>query len=86
MIKILEVEKEIIEEAEEITDYDYKSEITEDNYTDTNTIMKIIEDLIVEYKKLEEEKEELEYRLENDYEPKKFDAYYEYGISESDFH
>lgn len=67
MIKILEVEKEIIEEAEEITDYDYKSEITEDNYTDTNTIMKIIEDLIIEYRKLEKKYDDFEQCVKDNY-------------------
>ena len=32
------------------------------------------------------ENEELERKLEEDYEPKKVDYYEEYGISENDFH
>lgn len=33
-----------------------------------------------------ERNEELERKLEEEYEPKKIDPYEEYGISESDFH
>lgn len=67
MIKILESEIEIIEQAEEITGYNYKSEITEDNYTDTNTIMGIIEDLIYEYKKLEKKYDDFEQCVKDNY-------------------
>lgn len=43
-------------------------------------------DLLDSVRSLLEEKNDLERKLEEEYEPKKIDPYEEYGISESDFH
>ena len=45
-----------------------------------------VRDLIDEIYTLLEKNEELETKIEEEYEPKKIDPYEEYGISESDFH
>lgn len=42
--------------------------------------------LIIENKRLTEENESLECRLEDDYQFNKVDYYEEYGLSEDDFH
>ena len=43
-------------------------------------------DLIDSFRSLLAEKEELQRKLDEDYELKKIDPYEEFGISESDFH
>ena len=45
-----------------------------------------VRDLIDEIYTLLEKNEELETKIEEEYEPKKINPYEEYGISESDFH
>ena len=45
-----------------------------------------VTDLIDEIYTLLEKNEELETKIEEEYEPKKINPYEEYGISESDFH
>lgn len=45
-----------------------------------------VSDLIDEIYTLLEKNEELETKIEEEYEPKKIDPYEDYGISESDFH
>ena len=45
-----------------------------------------VRDLIDEIYTLLEKNEELETKIEDEYEPKKINPYEEYGISESDFH
>lgn len=81
--KLEEDEINKIKEIEKITfmDYGIKGEMIE-----TDTFIDIIEDLLCSYHNLEEEKEDLETKIQNDYEPKRTSFYEEYGISENDFH
>lgn len=72
----------------EITNEDYDAGKSDDEeyailYRDIDTI---IYDLVYQYDLLEERHNDLMEDLKENYEPKKFNPYDEYGISESDFH
>ena len=73
--KLDEKEKEKIKKVKEITITDY--ELLGD-FIPVESMMTIIEDLLMEIDRLEEEKEDYENN-------KKEDPYYEYGVSERDF-
>lgn len=73
--KLNEKEKEKIKKVKEITITDYE---LLDDFIPVKNMMTIIEDLLMEIDKLEEEKEDCENN-------KKEDPYYEYGVSERDF-
>ena len=45
----------------------------------------MIEDLIVEYHRKEEQLEDLKQDLEDNYVPRRIDPYEEYGVSRNDF-
>lgn len=80
---------ETLKKASDITlvDYDikwYDAENFEGNI-DSEDLLTIIEDLITEYHKKEEELEDLKQDLEDNYEPKRIDPYDYYGVSRSDF-
>ena len=68
---------------------EYETELKElfgDTSVELIDILDACTNLIIENKKLVEENEELEHRLEEDYQPKEIDYYEEYGLSENDFH
>lgn len=73
--KLNEKEKEKIKKVKEITITDY--ELLGD-FIPVESMMTIIEDLLMEIDRLEEEKEDCENN-------KKENPYYEYGVSERDF-
>jgi hypothetical protein len=66
----------MIERVSKITGTSY---LDDDDFIEVDTLMDIISDL-------EDKYNELKQRIETEYEPKKFDPYLEYGVSESDFH
>mgnify|MGYP003290291591 CR=1 FL=1 len=78
-------EKEIeqIKEIENITDVDYE---IEGNYIPLDSFVCMAKDMLYEYHKIQEQKEDLEQDMEDNYEPKKIDYYDYYGVSRSDFH
>ena len=80
-MKLVPNEKElkIIERASDITDVDYGDIELEDLFI-------IIQDLVVEYNKLQEQLEDEIQDKEENYEQKKVDYYINYGLSERDFH
>ena len=55
-------------------------------HIESDELLTIIEDLIVEYHKLEEKLEEKEEYCKEYHQPKKINYYEEYGINEKDFH
>ncbi len=69
---------------EEIVKFDTEKDEELINLFDSSEVQ--VCDLVDEIYSLLEEKQELERKLEEEYEPKKIDPYEEFGISESDFH
>lgn len=69
---------------EEIVKFDTEKDEELINLFDSSTVQ--VCDLVDAIYSLLEEKQDLERKLEEEYEPKKIDPYEEYGISESDFH
>ena len=67
-------------------DYEVGKTIDEDGVMLFRDIDTIIYDLVDAYDVLLEKYCDLQEDLKENYEPKKFDPYQEYGISESDFH
>lgn len=74
-----EKEKAVIERASKITDVDYGDIELEDLFI-------IIQDLVVEYNKLQEQLEDEIKDKEENYEERKVDYYVNLGLSEKDFH
>lgn len=68
---------------------EYETEL-KDFFGDTNVelidILDVCTQLIIENKRLVEENESLERRLEEDYQQKDVDYYEEYGLCEDDYH
>lgn len=71
-----------IKEAEKITMVDYE---LQGNYIEANSLISLIEDLMLEISSLEDKISDLEDTIENDYELKHVDPYEEIGMSRSDF-
>ena len=57
-----------------------------DGYIDSDYVMDLLDAMIDEYNSKRDELQDLEYQMQEYYEPKKIDPYYEYGVSERDFH
>lgn len=80
---------ETLKKVSDITlvDYDIKWFDAEniDGYIDSESLLSMIEDLIVEYNHKKEEIEDLHQDIEDNYEPKRIDPYDYYGVSRSDF-
>lgn len=80
---------DILKKASDITlvDYDIKWFDAEnsDGYIDSDGLLSMIEDLILEYNHKEEELEDLKQDLEDNYVPRRIDPYEEYGVSRKDF-
>lgn len=80
---------ETLKKASEITlvDYDIKWYDAEnfEGQIDSDGLLSMIEDLIVEYHRKEEQLEDLKQDLEDNYVPRRIDPYEEYGVSRNDF-
>jgi hypothetical protein len=80
--KLSNSEYNALKKVEDITCSDY--EIV-GNFIPVDMLIGVIEDLLVEIDRLEEEKKDREQDIENNYELKETSLYEEYGISEKDF-
>lgn len=76
-------ELEFINKAEKLTCTDY--ELLGD-FIPVESMIGVIEDLLLEIDRLEEKIEDLEQNIENNYELKNVNPYEEYGVSERDFY
>ena len=74
----------MIDRVSNITDTQYL--FNDKDYIEVDTLLDIISDLEDKYISLQEEQEEYKEKIKNEYEPKKYDPYLDYGVSESDFH
>lgn len=95
-MKVNESNYETLQKASDITlvDYDIKWFDAEniDGYIDSDGLLEMIKDLVVEYNRKEEEVEELKKEIKNmeediaeNYKPKITDPYDYYGVSRRDF-
>lgn len=71
-----------ITEISDITGTDYE---LNGNFISPVMLLSIIDDLLDEYHKKENEVTELQEEIESNYEPKKINPYTEYGLNERDF-
>ena len=80
---------ETLKKASDITlvDYDIKWFDAEnyEGYIDSEGLLSMIEDLIVEYNHKQEELEDIKQDIEDNYTPRRIDPYEEYGVSKNDF-
>ena len=80
---------ETLKKASDITlvDYDIKWFDAEnyEGYIDSEGLLSMIEDLIVEYNHKQEEIEDIKQDIEDNYTPRRIDPYEEYGVSRNDF-
>ena len=81
--KLTDDELDTMKRVTKITITDYE---VEGNLVSVDNLMRAIEDLVCEIGHLEEKMEDMERDIEENYEPKRFDPYLEYGISEKDFY
>lgn len=81
-IELKDEDIKIIEKAEKIVGYLERN----GNYVNLDDLIGIIDNLVYEANRLEEKIEDLNKDIEDNYEPRKFDPYEEYGVSESMFH
>jgi len=88
-MEITESNYNIFERAMEITGVEYNVMWTEaenlEGYMFDDSVLNIIEDLIMEIDRLKEVNEDLIKDRDENYELKKFNPYDEYGVSERDF-
>lgn len=84
----MKIKKELYMRISSLTGTDYDGVIAnqEEYYLENETIIAMIKDLIFEIGFKEEKIEDLENDIRNNYVAKKIDPYYEYGVSERDFH
>ena len=70
-----------------LVDYDIKWYDAENHegYIEEDSILSMLDDLMTEVHKKEEELEDLKQEIEDNYELKKIDPYEEYGVSKYDF-
>lgn len=81
-VELRDEDIKIIEKAEKIVGYLERN----GNYVNLDDLIGIIDNLVYEANRLEEKIEDLNKDIEDNYEPRKFDPYEEYGVSESMFH
>lgn len=81
-IELKDEDIKIIEKAEKIVGYLERN----GNYVNLDDLIGIIDNLVYEANRLEEKIEDLNKDIEDNYEPRRFDPYEEYGVSESMFH
>lgn len=72
----------ILQEVSDITLRDYE---IKGKFISLDNLMNVIEDLLTEVHKKEEDISELKNDIENNFEPKKIDPYEDYGLSKKDF-
>ena len=77
----VKIEKKVLEKIEEITNTDYNAE---DVYLTTESLIYIIDDLLVELDRLQEKLNDLEQDIEA-HVFDKMNPYQYYGVSEKDF-
>ena len=81
------MELKTLNKIADITDVDYE---LKGNFIPADSLFIALKDMLYEYNSMKEHMEDkisdLEYDLENNYEPKRFDPYEEYGISPKDFY
>lgn len=78
-----EKELEIFNRISNITDVDYE---IKNNMIEVDTLIYALKDMLYEYHKVEEERDDLEKDINDNYEPKHFDPYDYYGVSRHDFY
>lgn len=80
----------IVEKAEEVTgttsDIVWLNKEEKSGYWFGESMFSMIEELLMEIDRLKEVNEDLIQDRDENYEPKKFNPYNEYGISEDNFH
>ena len=77
----VKIEKRVLEKIEEITNTDYNAE---DVYLTTESLIYIIDDLLVEHERLQKKLDDLEENIDT-YVYDKTHPYEFYGVSERDF-
>lgn len=80
--KLNDNEVAIIKDISKITFTEYE---IEGNNIAVDNLMVVIEDLLTEYHRKEEELEDLHNEISENYELKRVNPYEEYGVSERDF-
>lgn len=82
-LEINDSDIQYLEKTEKLlgTDYERKG-----NYIELDSLICMIRDLLWEVDNLEEKITDLERDIEDNYEPRRFNPYEEYGVSESMFH
>lgn len=84
ILKPNEKEMETLTKVSEITGVDYNGKEWNEDIT-IESLINALDDMIYEYHNKEEEIEDLKHDLEENYQPKPFDPYDEYGVSRNDF-
>lgn len=84
----MKIERELYMRISSLTGTDYSGIVLNKDlfFIEEEDIKSMIKDLLCEINNREESIENLQNNIRNNYEPKKFDPYYEYGVSEKDFH
>lgn len=72
-----------LEKIADITGVDYE---LKGNLVPVDSLIYALKDMLFEYRKKEEEVEDLHQDIEDNYEPKRIDPYDYYGVSRSDFY
>lgn len=89
-MKIDKEDYEILKKGMQITLLNYDIDLYDKEnikgYVDCESLLSMIEDLIVEYHRLEEKLEEQEEYCREHHQNKPINYYEEYGINEKDFH
>lgn len=78
----IKLENELIETVEKITDVDYEKQ---GDMLSADELTSMLKDLIYEISKRDEKLEDLKEEMNECYEPKRIDPYYEYGVNERYF-
>ena len=81
--KMSEADRVILNEVSEVTMTDYGME---QYFIPIENLFVALKDLLCEYHHKEEELKDLKNDIRENYEPKKFDPYEEYGVSKKDFY
>ena len=82
----ISLNKSELSKLEEISDITQTNYEIKDSLVDIESVWCALEDLLYEYHNLQEEHEDYKEYTREHYEPRRFNPYKEYGISESDFH
>lgn len=84
----MKIERELYMRISSLTGTDYSGIVLNEDsfFIEEEDIKSMIKDLIFEIGFKDEKIEDLENDIRNNYVAKKIDPYYEYGVSERDFH